>query len=202
MGLILSFVAKPYYVPSGSMEETLMPGDRVLVNRLDQSPQRGDVFVFDADESWQVLENPPRDAFIELMRWVGRVSGFGPSGEHTMVKRVIGLPGDEVACCDDAGNVLVDGQPIDEPYLGSNFDFRLGTLDCESQPRSQRCFDAIEVPQERFLVLGDNRVASSDSARYCRSSGSTPDCWRWASKDSLVGKASVILWPITRWSGL
>lgn len=202
MGLILSFVAKPYYVPSGSMEETLMPGDRVLVNRLDKMPERGEIFVFDADDSWQVLENPPRDAFVELMRWIGRVSGFGPSGEHTMIKRVIGLPGETVECCDANGSILIDDKPIEEPYLGSNFDFTPGTLDCDTQPRSQRCFPAIVVPENSYLVLGDNRTVSSDSARYCRASGATPSCWRWASKESLVGKAVVVLWPISRWSGL
>ncbi len=202
MGLILSFIAKPYYVPSGSMEETLMPGDRVLVNRLDTTPDRGEVFVFDADESWQILEEPPRDALIELMRWIGRVSGFGPSGEHTMIKRVIGLPGETVECCDADGSILIDDKPIEEPYLGSNFDFTAGTLDCDTQPRSQRCFSAIVVPDNSYLVLGDNRAVSSDSARYCRASGATPSCWRWASKESLVGKAVVVLWPISRWSGL
>ncbi len=202
MGLILSFIAKPYFVPSGSMEETLMPGDRVLVNRLDKSPDAGEIFVFDADESWQTVQNPPKDAFIELMRWIGRVSGFGPSGDHTLVKRVIGLPGDTVECCNDDGAILVNDVPLVEPYLGSNLEFVAGERDCTTTPRSERCFPSVTVPEERYLMLGDNRVASSDSAQYCRATGAPPTCWRWASQESLVGKAVLILWPFSRWSGL
>jgi signal peptidase I len=201
MGLILSFVAKPYWVPSGSMEQTLHPGDRILVNRLayvGSAPSTGDVVVFDADSAWGLTGA----ASPNPLRWVGEVTGFGPSSPHTLVKRVIGGPGQSVECCTDDGRIVVDGKPLDEPYVTNDFAFTPGSLDCGSTPRSQRCFDAVTVPDASFLMLGDNRSGSSDSAALCRGDGASPECWRWASRDSVVGKAAVILWPIGRWGGL
>lgn len=204
-GLILSFVAKPYVVPSGSMEQTLEPGDRILVNRLAYlggEPQRGDVVVFDADTAWDGPAAPASDPFRAALRWIGEVTGFGPSGAHTLVKRVIATPGEKVECCTVEGAVVVDGQALDEPYVFEDFPFVPGSLDCTTTPRSSRCFDEVTVPAESYLMLGDHRSASSDSAAQCRIDSAPPDCWRWASRDSIVGAAVAILWPIGRWSGL
>lgn len=204
-GLILSFVAKPYWVPSGSMEQTLQPGDRILVNRLayvGSAPATGDVIVFDAGTAWDTAPPAPADPLRDAARWLGEVTGFGPSSPFTLVKRVIGAPGQTVECCTAAGAVIVDGAPLDEPYVSNDFAFTPGTLDCDSTPRSQRCFAEVAVPDAAYLVLGDNRAGSSDSAVRCRVADATADCWRWATREGVVGKAAVVLWPIGRWTAL
>lgn len=120
----------------------------------------------------------------------------------TLVKRVIAGPGQVAACCTDGGAVTVDGVPLDEPYVFEDFPFEPGTLDCTSTPRSARCFDSVTVPADSYLMLGDHRSASSDSAARCRVADADQDCWRWASRDDIVGVASAIIWPIGRWGGL
>lgn len=205
VGLVLSFVAKPYWVPSGSMETTLEPGDRILVNRLAYVggvPGTGDVVVFDADTAWDSAPAPPTDPLRTALRWLGAATGFGPSSAHTLVKRVIGMPGQTVKCCSAEGSVLVDGEPLSEPYVTNDPPFEPGTLDCTTEPRSIRCFDPVTVPDDSYLVLGDNRTGSSDSAAVCRSSDASADCWRWASRSGIVGKASLILWPVDHWASL
>lgn len=205
MAGVLNFVAKPYYVPSGSMEQTLLVGDRVLVNRLaylGSEPTTGDVVVFDADEAWDggvVLDEGPLRA---AARWLGEVSGFGPSSPHTLIKRVIAGPGQVVECCTADGAITVDGVPLGEPYIYEDFAFEPGVLDCTTVPRSQRCFNTVTVPEGSYLVLGDHRSNSADSAAACRSEHADESCWRWATRDGIVGAASVILWPIGRWGGV
>ena len=204
-GLILSFVAKPYWVPTGSMETTLQPGDRVLVNRLayvGASPGTGDIVVFDAGPTWDIEAASPSDPIRGVLRWIGEVTGFGPSSAHTLIKRVIGTPGQTVACCTDDGRLIVDGEPLDEPYVTNDLSFEADERDCTTTPRSARCFDEVEVPADSFLMLGDNRAYSSDSAAYCRSEDAAADCWRWATRADVVGEAVALLWPITRWSSL
>jgi signal peptidase I len=130
------------------------------------------------------------------------MTGFGPSGPHTLVKRVIGTPGQSVECCSPEGAVIVDGEPLDEAYVWNDFMFEPGVTDCTSVPTSQRCFDAVTVPKDSYLMLGDNRAGSADSAFLCRTADATEDCWRWATREGIVGKAVAILWPITRWAPL
>lgn len=206
VGLLLTFVAKPYLVPSASMESTLQPGDRVLVNRLayvGSEPATGDIIVFDADESWGAHASASEPWWKAAARWVGEVTGFGPSGPHTLIKRVIAGPGQVVECCTASGAITVDGVALSEPYVGSDFPFETGVLDCTTEPASMRCFPAVTVPEGSYLMLGDNRTNSSDSAAQCRG---VPDadesCWRWATRDEVVGKAGAIVWPIGRWGAL
>lgn len=206
VGLLLTFVAKPYLVPSESMESTLQPGDRVLVNRLayvGAEPATGDVIVFDADETWGSTSASDAPWWKQAARWVGEVTGFGPSGAHTLIKRVIAGPGQVVECCSATGVLTVDGVELDETYLGSDFPFEPETLDCTTEPASLRCFDAVTVPEGSYLVLGDNRTNSSDSAAQCRGvPDPDPSCWRWATREGVVGKAAAIFWPIGRWGAL
>lgn len=204
-GLILNFVAKPYVVPSGSMEETLQVGDRILVNRLaylGSEPKTGDVIVFDAATAWDGERPPETNPVKGALRWIGEVSGFGPSGPHTLVKRVIAGPGQTAECCSVDGAVVVDGVPLDEPYVHEDLAFSPGSLDCDTTPRSPRCFDEVVVPEGSYLMLGDHRSRSSDSAAYCRVTDAPADCWRWAERDGIVGKAVTILWPIGRWGAV
>lgn len=204
-GLVLSFVAKPYWVPSGSMETTLQPGDRVMVNRLayqGSSPGTGDVMVFDAGPAWQIEPSGASNPIKSALRWVGEVTGFGPSSAHTLIKRVIGTPGTTVECCTADGQVTIDGQTLEEPYVTYDLPFEAGVLDCTTTPRSSRCFGPVEVPADSFLMLGDNRANSADSAVGCRGDSPPADCWRWATRPDVVGKAFVLFWPLTRWTGL
>lgn len=206
IGLILTFAVKPYAVPSASMEETLQPGDRVLVNRLAYrfgQPKGGDVVVFNAGQAWDSpsAEGQSRSVTM-IIKDIWGWTGFGPTGSHTLVKRIIATGGQTASCCSADGAVVVDGTPLSEPYLGSNYPYTPGKLDCATTPRSLRCFGPVTVPEDSYLMLGDNRADSSDSAFQCRSRSSSAtlprDCWRWATKDGIVGKASVILWPLDR----
>jgi len=205
-GAILSFVAKPYYVPSGSMEQTLQPGDRVLVNRLAYiagGPVAGDVVVFDADETWGPDGTADDGPVRAALRWFGEVTGFGPSGPHTLIKRVIAGPGQTVSCCDARGRLLVDGAPLDEPYVFEDLPFEAGIADCTTRPASARCLPEVTVPAGSYLVLGDHRSASADGALACRAPAADQEtCWRWMTREQVVGRAAVILWPASRWSGL
>lgn len=205
VGLVLNFVAKPYAVPSGSMEQTLLVGDRVLVNRLallGGGPSTGDVIVFDAGAAWDDTPYVEANPLRAVLRWLGEVSGFGPSSPHTLVKRVIAGPGETVECCTAAGAITVDGVALDEPYVFDDYPYEPGVLHCDTSPRSMRCFDAVTVPEDSYLVLGDHRSHSSDAAVRCRQDGAASDCWRWVHRDDIVGVASAIIWPIGRWGGL
>lgn len=205
IGLVLSFVAKPYEVPSASMEQTLRPGDRILVNRLVYrfaKPKAGDVVVFNAGRAWPDTSgstegSSAKGAIKTVLGW----TGFGPTGSHTLVKRVIATGRQKASCCSASGSVMVDGQALDELYLGSNFPFTPGKLDCTTTPRSLRCFGQVTVPEGSYLMLGDNRADSSDSAYLCRSASATPvnqGCWRFAEQKDIVGKAEFALWPFDR----
>jgi signal peptidase I len=202
---VLSFVAKPYWVPSGSMEQTLLPGDRVLVDRLayrNAEPRDGEVIVFEASHAWdggaRVDPSPLKAAWL----WLGQWTGFGPSGDHTLVKRVIATPGQVASCCSADGNVEIDGRALEETYLFNDFPFTPKSLDCTTTPRSERCFGPVTVPKDSYLMLGDNRTNSSDSAVRCRSAeAGQASCWRWATRTGVVGRVVAIIWPIDRWRG-
>ena len=108
------------------METTLQPGDRVMVNRLAYvaaSPGTGDIVVFDAGIHVGHRAGGESDPINGALRWIGEVTGFGPSSAHTLIKRVIGTPGQTVECCTDDGQLMVDGEPIDEPYVTNDFPF-------------------------------------------------------------------------------
>lgn len=200
--LVFSFIAKPYLVPSGSMKDTLQPGDRVLVNRLAYlggDPEPGDVVVFEAGMGWDAGPAPHRPWWQQLWLWVGKTTGLGPSGPHTLVKRVIATSGQRVECCSPEGELLIDGVALAEPYLGTNLEFTPGVLDCTTTPSSSRCLPAVVVPEGSYLMLGDNRASSADSAAYCRVAEPTTDCWRWARRADVVGRVEAILWPPNRW---
>jgi signal peptidase I len=187
--LIKTFLVQSFYIPSGSMEDTLEIGDRVLVSKLAPGPldlHRGDVVVFKDPGGWL---SPT--AVVERTGWRGVVAdtltfvGLMPqdSGEH-LIKRVIGLAGDTVACCDAQGRLTVNGIPLDEPYLAPG-----------AEP-SEMEFSVV-VPEGRLWVMGDNRQNSQDS-RYKQGDpggGAIP-------RANVVGVAFVTLWPIDRWTVL
>jgi signal peptidase I len=197
VALVQAFLVKPFGVPSQSMEQTLHIGDRILVNRVDSDVTRGDVVVFGHGDTWQEQKLPPADNLVvRAFRAVGDVTGIGPSNTAYTVKRVIGLPGQKVACCSADGRVTVDGQPLDEPYVYEDLPFTAGTLDCSSSPRSTRCFPEITVPSDNLLVLGDHRSQSADSVIGCRGATEGPECARFVPENRVVGPVVARFWPL------
>jgi signal peptidase I len=203
VGLVQAFLVKPFGVPSQSMENTLHIGDRILVNRLDHDLARGDVVVFGHGATWQDSSLPPSgNPLVRAIRFFGDLTGIGPSSTSYTVKRVIGLPGERVACCSPDGRVTVDDVPLDEPYVFENVTFKPGVLDCGTTPRSARCFPEITVADENLLVLGDHRSQSADSVIGCRGATEGPECVRFVPRERVVGPVFARFWPLTDIGGI
>jgi signal peptidase I len=182
--LIKTFLMQAFYIPSGSMEDTLQVGDRVLVNKLAYrftDVKRGDVIVFNGVDSWapEVQIAEPANPVVRAVRAVAGAFGFATPNEKDYIKRVIGLPGDEVRCCDQQHRITVNGIPLDEPYIFPG-----------DKPSDQE-FD-ITVPAGRLWVMGDHRGASSDSRAHLGDPGGGA-----IPIDSVIGRAFVIIWPFT-----
>ena len=197
VALVQAFLVKPFGVPSQSMEQTLHIGDRILVNRLDDDIAHGDVVVFGHGNTWQEKQLPPADNVVtRALRTFGDLTGIGPSSTAYTVKRVIGLPGQTVACCSTDGKVTVDGRPLDEPYIYEDLPFTPGTLDCSSSPRSTRCFPAIsraarEPPRARRPPVGVGRLGH----RVPRRHGGAGVCPVRA-EERVVGPVILRFWPL------
>jgi len=203
--LIKTFVVQPFFIPSGSMEDTLLIGDKVLVNKLVyhlRPIQRGDVVVFNGDGSWNPAEPqapPSSDPVVRLYdaslgRLFHAVRGlFGTSTDQIdFIKRVIGLPGDHVVCCNAQGLITVNGVPLHEKsYLIPG-----------ARP-SQGAFNVV-VPPGRLWVMGDNRPESSDSRLHdCAYTYMTPACVSYDKdgtipENKVIGRAFLIVWPPSR----
>ena len=185
--LIKTFVVQAFFIPSSSMENTLDIGDKVLVNKLvyDFRPvHRGDIVVFNGEGSWDPVTSQPTPPLVRLWNAISGLFGTAP-GVHDYIKRVIGVPGDHVACCDAKGRVTVNGVPLDEKsYL------------YPGNPPSSDSFH-VTVPQGRLWVMGDHRSVSYDSRGHMQDpgDGSIPE-------DRVVGRAFVIVAPVSRWRAL
>ncbi|MGH8835506.1 MAG: signal peptidase I [Actinomycetes bacterium] len=188
--LIKTFLVQAFYIPSDSMENTLLRGDRVLVNKLGSyfgDPDRGQVVVFRDPGGW--LSNgdagQPHNPIIRGIKKTLVFIGLLPSdSQQDLIKRVIGVPGDRVACCDDKGRVTVNGEPLDEPYV------------YPGNPPSDSTFDVI-VPPGRLWVMGDHRSVSADSRVHLAEPGEGT-----IPMDDVVGRAFVVVWPLSRIGGL
>lgn len=192
MALALSFVVKTwlvqaFYIPSGSMEDTLILNDRVVVNKLVPGVmdlQRGDVIVFEDPGDWlssipEVSHGPARDTVERVLSFVGLLPD---TSDNHLIKRVIGLPGDHIVCCDAQGRLTVNGVPLTEPYV------KPGDVP------SSITFD-ITVPEGKVWVMGDHRSDSEDSRFHdpdgTGAQGSVPI-------DHITGRAVAIVWPFDR----
>ncbi|HEY0533986.1 MAG TPA: signal peptidase I [Actinoplanes sp.] len=193
--LIRTFLVQAFYIPSGSMEKTLLIKDRVLVNKVVydmRDPVRGEIVVFRGTDNWapEVTE-PVSNAFgAKLGRTVGDLVGVSRPGERDFIKRVIGLPGDKVACCDDKGRITVNGVGIDEPYIADGYNSDLNQPPNPSQCTSRR-FTTVTIPAGEMFVMGDHRAVSQDA----RCQGPVPI-------KNIIGRAFVIVWPSSRFTSL
>ncbi|KQM25485.1 MULTISPECIES: signal peptidase I [unclassified Frigoribacterium] len=193
--LIKTFLIRSFYIPSGSMEQTLQINDRIIVNELVPDlvdVKRGDVVVFTDPGGWldgtapisTTTGNPVSDGFSWFLTLVGL--GAQDSNDH-LIKRVIGLPGDTVECCNDFGQMSVNGVPLDEPYVNLP----------PGETRVSADDFSVTVPADSLWVMGDNRYNSKDS-RY---NGATPSKG-FVPMSDVVGRAFVISWPTERWTWL
>ncbi|MFE4196481.1 signal peptidase I [Paenarthrobacter sp. NPDC056912] len=200
VSLVQGFFVKVYSVPSGSMEQTLTVGDRVLVNRtayLASGPKRGDVVVFRKPADWGQPSDP--GVLRVAVGWFGELTGIGPGNTDYLVKRVIGLPGDTVECCDGAGQVKVNGVAVSEPYVFQDLAFTAGGVDCSTAVRSPRCFGPIHLGEDQYLFLGDHRSNSGDSVSACRSVGALATCVKTAGRAEIIGRVDGFLFPFDKW---
>jgi signal peptidase I len=196
--LIKTFVVQAFFIPSSSMEDTLLIGDKVLVNKVvyHLRPIRaGDVIVFDGAGSWDPVPpaQPPSSdpivrlyhaTLVPLFHSIGGLFGTAP-GQTDYIKRVIGVPGDHVACCNAQGQMTVNGVALHEKsYLYPG-----------AQPSEIRF--SVTVPPGRLWVMGDNRLVSDDSRlhRDDPGSGTIPE-------NEVIGRAFMIVWPPSRWTVL
>ncbi|MGQ0466648.1 MAG: signal peptidase I [Sporichthyaceae bacterium] len=193
--LIKTFLVQAFFIPSDSMQNTLLEGDRVLVNKFSAKfgdPKRGEVIVFKDPGSWLGGDRPERDGnpVLKGLKDVFVFVGLLPSSnEKDLIKRVIGVPGDRVACCTD-GKVTVNGVKLDEPYLYTD------PVTGESDKPSERPF-SVTVPPNRLWVMGDHREVSADSRLHMSEPGNGT-----ISQDQVVGRAFVLVFPFNRWSTL
>ncbi len=174
--LVKTFLLRGFYIPSGSMEQTLQVNDRVFINVAGSyfsEPKRGDVIVFKDSQGWipstQKTSSPLKDALS--------FAGILPdTSSNFLVKRVIGTPGDVVES-DGNGKIKVNGVEITEPYL------------YPGNPPSELAFK-VTVPAGKYFVMGDHRSNSADS-RYHISDGTA-----FISKDDVQGNVFVVAWPL------
>jgi signal peptidase I len=167
--VLKTFVVQAFFIPSSSMEPTLKPGDRVLVQKVVYGPDRGDVIVFSDPQG---RPGPDRGIVGGFVHWLSSTLGIERPEHEDFIKRVIGLPGETVELRE--GRLFVDGIRIHEPYLKGAVDTRE--------------YGPVRVPEDALFVLGDNRLNSNDS-RF--GLGFVP-------VDKVVGRAFAIVWPPSR----
>lgn len=190
--LIKTFLVRSFFIPSSSMEQTLQIDDRILVNELVPNLvdiERGDVVVFRDPGGWlpptAKVEQPPLIAAVDFV--LSAVGLSASDSDDHLIKRVIGLPGDRVVCCNALGQMTVNGVPLNEPYV---------TLPAGVTNVSKDAFD-VTVPANSLWVMGDNRYNSKDS-RY---NGETP-LKGFVPIENVVGRAFVVSWPVSNWAWL
>lgn len=197
--LVQTFVARVYVIPSGSMEMTLIgnngTGDRILVDKVVYdfgSPRPGDVVVFKGPPGWDQTEFYVDTTTNPLVKWLRQLAsdvGIAKPNEYDLVKRVIAVGGQTIMCCDAQNRVMVDGKPLNEPYIY----WQPG----RPGPADQLRFGPIKVPQGYLWVEGDNR-SNSDDSRYQNGGG----IHGIVPVANVIGKARTIIWPPSRWQGI
>nr|WP_309619198.1 signal peptidase I [Salinibacterium sp.] len=190
--LIKTFLIRSFYIPSDSMNSTLIQNDRIIVNQLEPGLipiEHGDVVVFRDPGNWLPPNTEvPVNGFVAGVDAVlGFVGLSAPDSNDHLIKRVIGLPGDVVKCCNDFGQLTVNGIPLEEPYI----------LLPDGVTKATRDDFEVTVPEGKLWVMGDNRYNSADSVyhRDDPTGGFVPI-------SKMVGRALLISWPADRWTWL
>ena len=183
--LVRAFLVQAFYVPSESMENTLMPNDRIIASKISThfgGVSRGEVVVFKDPGGWLGDPGPAADGIRGALHTGLTFIGLLPSDSGSdLVKRVIGIAGDHVVCCDKQQRILLNGVPLNESYV--------------IQPTNQVKFD-VTVPTDSVFVMGDNRGNSRDSRYHLDvNSGGVP-------LEDVVGRAFVVVWPLNRFTYL
>ena len=217
--LTLTFVARPYLIPSESMEPTLhgcrgCVGDRIVVDKVSyrfHPPRAGDVVVFRGPPSWNVGYRSIR-SHNTAVRWVQNALSFValvPPDENDLVKRIIAVGGQTVQCRSDTG-LTVDGEPLREPYLNpATMRADPAVYPCLGSSGGNVEFGPVVVPGGRLWMMGDNRTHSADSRAHCDNVGTEMQRGLWCTGDdsdagtvpvgNVIGKARFIAWPPGRW---
>jgi len=198
--VIKTFFVQAFYIPSESMEPGLILNDRILIQKVsywgDDTPERGDVVVFKDPGGWLGPQDAagPANPIAQGMAKIG----LYPTGGH-LVKRVIGVAGDTITCCDAKGRLVVNGVPLNE----GDYIKRLSARCNGPMPTNGACDEDWEVgpiPEGHIFVMGDNRSRSADSsAHMCREDET--ECVpgdEFVPADLVVGKVFVLLWPADR----
>jgi len=176
--LVRAFLVQAFYVPSASMEDTLLVSDRIIASKVTTElggTTRGEVVVFRDPGGWLPAPPPPEDGLRGWLRSSLTFVGLLPSDSgQDLVKRVIGIAGDRVACCDAQGRIVLNGVPLDEDYI-------IG-------PTDQVRFDIV-VPPGSVFVMGDNRGNSRDSRYHLEVNNGG------VSTDNVVGRVILVAWP-------
>ena len=190
-----TFVGRVYQIPSESMEPTLhgcagCTGDRIFVDKISYrftEPRPGDVVVFEGPDSWNEGYQSIRsdNSVIRTLQNIGGVIGIVPPDQNDMVKRIIAVGGQTVGGCSPQGDLLVDGQPLDEPYLEADPAAAASPLNC--------AFGPVTVPEGNYWVMGDNRGNSADSRFHMGDEfqGTVPH-------ENIIGKVRAIILPLGR----
>lgn len=187
--IVKTFLVQAFFIPSGSMQNTLHIGDRVLVDKVSyhfREPRRGEIVVFNGVDSFTPESSlSAGTGLTERLRAVLADLGLAPSVDPDFIKRVIGLPGDRVACCDSSGRVTVNGTPLDETsYL------------YPGNAPSTLHFDVL-VPPGKLWVMGDHRAISQDSRAHLGDPGGG-----FVPIEKVIGRAFTVVWPPGHWRGL
>ena len=177
--VVKTFFLQAFYIPSESMEPTMLVNDKILVQKVSYwggDVKRGDIVVFDDPGGWLSAEDS-KHASNPIQKALETV-GLFPTGGH-LIKRVIGVGGDTVACCTD-GKLTINGKEITEPYV------------LDETATKDKTFE-VKVPKGHLWVMGDNRGNSSDSRAHMGDPGGG-----FISESSVVGKAWLRVWPLGR----
>jgi signal peptidase I len=188
--LIKTFLIRSFYIPTESMQHTLIGDDRIIVSQLTPDVieiNRGDVVVFVDPGGWLSLQQgvSEDDPLSTVLNAISYVLGLqSPDDNQHLVKRVIGIPGDGIVCCDELGAMSINGVPLAEPYV---------SLPSGVNKVSSDDFEVV-VPKDSLWVMGDNRYNSADSRRNTDKPGGG-----FVPIKNVVGRAIVISWPADRW---
>jgi signal peptidase I len=198
--VIKTLFVQAFYIPSESMEPGLIENDRILVQKVSywfgRDPQRGDVVVFEDPDGWLQGEEKEPTGLANVLSKIG----LYPTAGH-LVKRVIGIGGDVIECCDEEGRILVNGEPVDESeYIAEAH----GRCAAEGKPGLQGaepCDWAIgPIPDGKLFVMGDNRKHSADSRyKLCGPDEEACTTSPWVDTELVVGRVFSLVWPQDRW---